>query len=292
MICLERVGLTPLMALGEGDPDLTIALLDGPVSVGHPALAGASIMNVREHTAGCRQAASAACAHGTFVAGVLVADRSASAPAICPRCSLLVRPIFGEAGENAWLPLTTVAQLAQAIVECVDAGARVLNLSASAAAPSTEDDGALRASLDHAVRRGALVVAAAGNQGTLGSSAITRHPGVIAVAACDADGRPIAMTNLGGSTGRRGLSAVGAAVESLGTQGATLTLSGTSFATPFVTGAIALLWSLFPHASAGQIRHALTGAARRISVVPPLLDAWTAFQRLAKSLGRPVVMTP
>jgi hypothetical protein len=51
---------------------------------------------------------------------------------------------------------------------------------------------------------------------------------------------------------------------------------------PFVTGAIALLWSEFPAASAAQIKLAVTQAAmpRRASVVPPLLDAWAAYQVL------------
>jgi len=42
-------------------------------------------------------------------------------------------------------------------------------------------------------------------------------------------------------------------VTSLGSEGRPLTLGGTSVATPFVTGAIALLWSEFPAASAAQI---------------------------------------
>ena len=49
------------------------------------------------------------------------------------------------------------------------------------------------------------MVAAAGNQGTLGSSAITRHPWVIPVVACDLRGRPMNESNLGSSIGRRGL---------------------------------------------------------------------------------------
>lgn len=203
MMCLERVRLTSLMALGSGNRDVAVALLDGPVADGHPALATASIKDVRGRPAGCREVTNAACAHGTFVAGVLGAARSWPAPAICPGCLLLVRPIFDEDVEHTWAPMATVAELAQAIVECVDSGARVLNLSASAVAPSTGGDHALRASLDHAVQRGAIVVAAAGNQGTLGSSAITRHPGVISVAACDSGGRPTALTNLGASIGSK-----------------------------------------------------------------------------------------
>ena len=51
---------------------------------------------------------------------------------------------------------------------------------------------------------------------------------------------------------------------------------------PFVTGAIALLWSEFPRATAAQIKLAITNTSslQRVSVVPPLLDAAAAYQIL------------
>ena len=61
------------------------------------------------------------------------------------------------------------------------------------------------------------MVAAAGNQGTVGSSVITRHPWVIPVIACDLQGRPTTESNLGSSIGRRGLAAPGENIASLGT---------------------------------------------------------------------------
>jgi len=195
-----------------------------------------------------------------------------------------VRPIFREgAAENGALPSATPAELAKAIVECIEAGARVLNLSAAFAQPSSRGERELEEALDYAVRRGIIVVAAAGNQGALGSSVITRHPWVIPVAACDLRGRPLGQTNLGSSVGRRGLLAPGEGVTSLSAEGAPRTLGGTSVAAPFVTGTIALLWSMFPRASAAEVKHAVTSAygRRRITVVPPLLDAWASYQTMA-----------
>ena len=171
------------------------------------------------------------------------------------------------------MPSATPQELAAAIIECIDAGAQVINLSLALAQPSTKGEQALEEALNQAVRRGVIVVAAAGNQGTLGSTAITRHPWVIPVVACNLQGRPMNESNVGSSIGRRGLSAPGDGVTSLSPQGQPLTLGGTSVAAPFVTGAIALLWSEFPAASAAQIKLAITqaGAPRRASVVPPLL---------------------
>jgi subtilisin family serine protease len=180
------------------------------------------------------------------------------------------------------MPSATPAELAAALLECIEAGAQVINVSSALADASSTGQRDIEEALDQALRRGVLVVAAAGNQGTLGSSTITRHPWVIPVVACDLRGRPLRSTNLGRSIGRHGLSAPGEAITSLGVEGLSLTLGGTSAAAPFVTGAIALLWSEVPHASATAVHGAITHAAapRRPAVVPPLLDAWAAYQRL------------
>jgi subtilisin family serine protease len=201
-----------------------------------------------------------------------------------PTALCLVRPIFGQTTSGReHLPSTTPGDLASAIIECIDAGVQVLNLSLALARPSIGEEQALEEALNQAAKRRMIVVAAAGNQGTLGSSAITRHPWVIPVVACDLAGRPMKESNLGGSIGRGGLSAPGDGITSLGAEGRPLTFSGTSVAAPFVTGAIALLWSEFPTASAAQIKLAITqtGVRRRASVVPPLLDAMAAYRTLS-----------
>jgi subtilisin family serine protease len=298
MTPLDLVKLTPLMERTSGRPEIKIGLIDGPVVIDHPDLASENILEVPGKLSGtCAQASSAACMHGTFVAGILCAKRNSLAPAICPNCTLLVRPIFSETiSENGRtrrqllnlaqgkpvepLPSATPEDLASAIIEIIDAGARVLNLSAALAQPSSKGERKLEDALGYAARRGVVTAAAAGNQGTLGSSAITRHPWVIPVAACDLRGRPVSQSNLGSSIGRRGLSAPGEDITSLATDGKPLTFGGTSAATPFVTGTIALLWSEFPAATAAEMRFAVTQtyAQRRITVVPPLLDAWAAYQ--------------
>jgi hypothetical protein len=48
------------------------------------------------------------------------------------------------------------------------------------------------------------------------------------------------------------------------------------------------LWSVFPTATATEIKRAVTGAgmAARNTIVPPLLDAWAAYQALALTQSR------
>src|SRR3569623_1467204 len=178
MLSTEIDKLTALLKRTRGYHEIKIGLIDGPVVTQHADLvAGRFLAIVGNNGAICTQANSVACQHGTFIAGILSAKRSSPAPAICPDCTVLVRPIFSEstAGRER-MPSATPQELAKAILECVNAGARVINLSLALAQPSTKGEQALEQALDLALRRGVLIAAAAGNQGTLGTSSITRHP--------------------------------------------------------------------------------------------------------------------
>jgi subtilisin family serine protease len=288
---LDLIQLTALMAQTTGDPEVKIGLVDGPVALAHPDLAAGSLVEIGARGGACIQLNSTACLHGTFIAGVLSARRGSPAPAISPGCTLLIRPIFAEtASGNDYMPSAAPRELATAIVECMDAGARVVNLSVALSRPSPQAEQALENALHLAARRGVLIVAAAGNQAALGSSTITRHQWVIPVVACDQRGWPVNESNLGSSIGRRGLRAPGEGITSLSPGLRPLTMGGTSVAVPFVTGAIALLWSLNPGLTASQIRLALNAspAARPASVVPPLLDASAAGRMLSQPNTRRV----
>ena len=282
---LDLVGLSSLMELNSGMPEVVVGLFDGPVVMDHPNLSE----NLREAPGvvggGCSQASSTACLHGTFVAGILSARRGSQAPSICPGCTLLIHPLFKETSPSSgMMPNVTPEELSEAIIESVNAGAWVLNLSAAFSEPSTRGEHTLEKALNYAARHQVIVVAAAGNQGTLGSSAITRYPWVIPVVGCNLHGSPTNESNLGSSVGKRGLMAPGESITSLRAEGALITLGGTSVAAPFVTGCIALLWSMFPSASATDVKSAVTGgyARRRASIVPPLLDAKVAYEAMVK----------
>jgi subtilisin family serine protease len=286
---LDLVKLRALMERTGGKREVAIGLIDGPVSLSHPDLVGRNIQEVASTLpALCVRESSTACRHGTFVAGILSASRGSSAPGICPECTLLVRPIFGESADgNGEMPRTTPAELAAAILDTVNAGARVINISAALLRPSALAVRHLTQALDFAAGRGAITVAAAGNQGVIGSSAITCHPWVIPVTGCDSNGMPSAESNFGSSIGRRGLSAPAQNISSLRTSGGQQNFSGTSAAAPFVTGTIALLLSVFPCATAAAVKLALLAGkgSCRNSIVPPLLDATAAYQIMAGTQG-------
>jgi hypothetical protein len=122
-------------------------------------------------------------------------------------------------------------------------------------------------------------VAAAGNEGTVASSPLTRHASVVTVMACDDAGRPMAGSNLARSIGARGVGAPGR-VTTISPEGPPMTSTGTSFAAALVSGACGLLRSARRSAPGCDVIRAMAGPRRRTSITPPLLDAWAAHERL------------
>jgi subtilisin family serine protease len=277
---LQQVRLTPLMDQTQGHADVLVALIDGPVAPG-------IIPTLREPPNNSSKAtpsllSNPACEHGTLVAAMLAAPRGSPATAICPGCTLLVQPIFPKTMEGLpRIPSTTADVLAEAIIATIHAGARIINLSLSLTS-SIRGERDLQLALDFAAQRGSVVIAAAGNQGVVGTSALCRHPWVIPVAGCESSGAPVGFSNLGASIGRRGLSAPATEIISLNPEGIATFFSGTSAAAPFVTGTIALLWSQYLGAAASAIKEAVMRphAIHRAGIVPPLLDAWRAYEVL------------
>src|SRR5712692_974679 len=142
MTPMDLVKLTALMERTSGRAEIKIGLIDGPVAINHSDLATENIREIPGKLSGtCAQANSTACLHGTFVAGILCGKRNSTAPAICPQCTLLVRPIFAETiPGNGQMPSATPQELAAAITESIEAGARVINLSAALAQPSSKGE--------------------------------------------------------------------------------------------------------------------------------------------------------
>jgi subtilisin family serine protease len=287
---LNQTGLQSLMNVSTGRSDLVIGIIDGPVDLNHPAFQTSKIKTIRDlQFNACKNASSIACSHGTFVAGILCAKRGLSAPAICPNCEIILNPIFREedtnktSNRNVIFPSATPEELSNAIIETVDAGAKIINLSLGLSTSSLTVYDKLQQAYDYALHKGVIIVVAAGNQGDIGNISLINHQWIIPVAACDENGLLDPISNFGASIGNRGLMAPGVNIKSTYPGGQYSHMNGTSFATPFVTGAIALLWSIFTDATAASIIYSIirnVSSNRRRSVIPPLLNAEAAWQLL------------
>jgi subtilisin family serine protease len=292
---LAQTKIQYLMKLSAGRPDITIGLIDGPVDLNHPAFDGSTIAVSKESLLStCRTASSIACMHGTFIAGILCAKRGFSAPAICPRCTLLIRPIFTdtlqsnkkypinakERQNGIYFPASNPAELSKAIVEVVDRGANIINLSLGLSNSSITIHTELQDAYNYACNKGVIIVASSGNQGNIGGMSHIDNNWIIPVASCNQYGYLDFVSNIGCSIGKRGLLAPGVNITSASSGGGYIQMSGTSCATPFVTGSIALLWSMFPNASAAQLIYSIRMVLYRFhhrSIIPPILNAELAY---------------
>jgi len=118
-----------------------------------------------------------------------------------------------------------------------------------------------------AARKGILVVASAGNSGNQPwryISAPADTDSILAVGAVDKARDKAPFSSFGPSIDMRikpDVAAMGRGTAVVGVLGAVTNASGTSFAAPLLTGALACLWALHPELNAMELRQAVKSAA-------------------------------
>jgi thermitase len=185
--------------------------------------------------------------HGTAMAS-LIAGQNGQEGGVAPASEILdIRVADGEG-------LGNVGFVAQGILQAVDAGARVINISLG----TPTDTSLLRGAVDYATSRGVIVVAAAGNEQVSQLAYPAGYAGVISVAAVDAQGRQAYFSNSG-----EGLfiAAPGVGIVSAYSEGKTVIGSGTSQAAALTSGAVSALLSR--HYQAARVPQVLTQNAYR-----------------------------
>jgi hypothetical protein len=167
--------------------------------------------------------------------------------------------------------------VARGMLYAIKAGAQVINLSM--AWPAAVDSKFMREMVALAIRRGIIVVASAGNEGTEARVFPCAYPGVVCVGAHGPDGGPSHFSNWGSSVE---VSAPGLAITSLYPEwlgSSTFTVpgieskNGTSMASPMVAGALGRILQSGADAreAVGRL-YAGTRAAFPASIVNPLAE--------------------
>ncbi|MFD8197569.1 cyanobactin maturation protease PatG family protein [Streptomyces wuyuanensis] len=219
-----------------GDPEVCIAVLDGPVDFSHPCFAGADLTRLDtlvQDPAG----QGAMSMHGTHVASLLFGQPGSSVVGMAPRCRGLILPVFRDSQD--WR--VPQLDLTRAIERAAEAGAHIINISGGELTPDGRADAMLERALRSCADNGVLVVAAVGNDGCDCLQAPAATPSVLAVGAAGPNGEPTDMNNWGAAYGRNGVLAPGQAIEGAAPGGGRVALTGSSFATPVVSGVAALL---------------------------------------------------
>lgn len=235
-------GLQELWRETLGDPRVCIAVLDGPVDLSHAAFSGTNLKVLGNSDSGGAGAAQ----HGTHIASVIFGNHQSSVKGIAPLCSGVVIPIYRSRTDGSVEPCSQ-SNLAQAIEKAIDfsrqqnAEALVINVSGGQFSESGEAQSALKQAIAKCNKLGILVVAAAGNEGCDCLHVPGALPSVLAVGAMSANGEPLEFSNWGKKYLKQGVLAVGENIRGASPAGDTSIYSGTSFATPIVSGVAALL---------------------------------------------------
>lgn len=164
-------------------------------------------------------------AHGTAVASVIIGNDPLT-PGVAPGADLIAVRIANDDGQSdSFL-------LAKGVVSAIDAGAKIINISMG----SFGDSAIVRNAIEYARASGAVIVAAAGNNGLDRVAYPAANEGVIAVGGVDALGNHLDFSNTGDSIA---ISAPGYSINAAWTGDQAASVTGTSFSSPIVAGAIA-----------------------------------------------------
>lgn len=216
---------------------IKIALLDSGVQATHPQLRS-KIKALKTFVPG-----ELACiddiGHGTHCAGILVGDKyrfpnpaySSIHVGVAPDAELIVGKVINRNGRGE------IASLCSAIEWAVEQQADVISLSIGSKNSNTK----LLMAINNAINKGVVIVSSAANYGASESYPIgypARYGNVICVGSHTKNGNPSAFTSIGREVD---FSAPGENIWSTWNDGTFKSMSGTSFAAPFVSGIAALV---------------------------------------------------
>lgn len=236
---MEILGLSELQNRTQGSPEITIAVLDGPVDRTHPCFQGANLTTLPTLVPDAARKDGSMSGHGTHVTSIIFGQPDSDIPGIAPQCRGLIIPVFADDRCSA-----TQLDLARGIEQAANAGAQIINLSGGQLSDFGEAEGWLENAVRLCQERNILLIAAAGNDGCECLHVPAALPAVLAVGAMDARGQPLDFSNWGSKYQTQGILAPGEQILGAKPGGGTERLNGTSFAAPIVSGVAALLLSL------------------------------------------------
>jgi thermitase len=244
-----------------GSADVRIAILDSGIDPNHPDLEGKLVDDVIDFSGSLTVDDNYG--HGTHVAGIAAAktNNGEGVAGVGYDASLLNVKVLGDEGWGA------SSWVAEGIVWATDNGAQVMNMSLGFYRKSRT----LEAAVDYAWNSGVLLVAAAGNDGTSRKLYPAAYPNCMAVAATDDDDQRVDEPGWWASNYGEWVDVAAPGLFIYSTfpthdyfLGKALHYdygSGTSMATPHVSGLAGLLFGQDPLRTNAYVRSLIEGTA-------------------------------
>lgn len=267
-----------------GSASILIAVVDTGVDYAHPDLNDGRVRtDIDRDFVHSDDDARDDQGHGTHVAGIIAAAANGvGTVGVLWQASILPVKVLDAQGSGS------ADQVAQGVQYAADQGARIINLSLGSPACSQT----LADAVNYAFDRGAIIVAAAGNDGSaVGYPA--RHERVVAVAATDNQDGLATFSNRGPEVD---VAAPGVAILSTVPGGGYQSFSGTSMAAPHAAGVAGLILARNGALTNAQVMTVLREGADDLGASGPDGDfgygRLNAFRAVSLSTAEPITDTP
>ncbi len=225
---LRMLNIPSLWRQTEGE-GISVAVLDSGISLNHPDLAGAVKRYGYKDFTGSPHGIGDENGHGTHCAGIIAARKnSRGVVGVAPKANLLVGKVLDDngVGKGIWI--------AKGIDWAIKKEADVISMSLGNQTPIP----VVHEAIKRAVEKGVFVICAAGNDSLDYVDFPAAHPETIAVGSINRKKRFSSFTSIGKEVT---IVAPGEDILSTFPPRTYATLSGTSMATPFVAGVVALM---------------------------------------------------
>lgn len=235
-----------------GTNKVKVAVIDTGIDASHPELKNKLITNVNVMNSLKKGLPDS---HGTHVAGIIAAEKGngIGGYGIAPNSDIVSIDVFNRSF------FTSDYTIAEGILEAIRQDVDVMNMSLGSYYPSP----IIKDAVQKAIDKGIVIVAAAGNDGVNLASYPASYEGVISVGATDENNELAFFSTYGPAVdvvapGHK----VYAPVYDVDKGSSFVEMSGTSMATPVVTGAVSLLLSKHPNLTPYQVSYILTKTAK------------------------------
>ena len=260
--------LTSAWNVTKGISDTIIAIVDSGINLNHPEFAGRLVpgydfINNDDDPTDDH-------GHGTHVAGIAAAGLNGfGTVGVCPECRLMAVKVLNQRNGGTW------GTVSKGILFAVDNGADVINLSLGATITSTT----LISSVQYALNKGVVIVAAAGNMSSSSPFYPAAVPGVIGVSGTDSQDQYWQVSNYGDyiDVSAPAVNIYSSYYDLVNTSGYAY-MSGTSMASPFVTGLVGLILSRRPELTGDEVLDLMGKTAKDLG--DPGRDPYYGFGRV------------
>lgn len=243
-----QLGIRSVHSQGILGTGVVVAVLDTGLNLNNPEFKGNKRVRTGYNAVTGKTDVTDTLGHGTHVAGIIAAGANGSGMyGVAPGATILPVKVFSGSSASS-------RDIDRGLLYASSQGAKVINLSLGASGPTGS------AGLSSvAATNNTLVLAAAGNEGGANPIWPARYAKeawangtIIAVGAVDANKNLASFSNKAGDTANFYLVAPGVNIISTYSSGYAY-MSGTSMATPAVSGAAALLFGYWPYLKANQV---------------------------------------